>query len=213
MNDHVEQRSSEWFALRLGKVTASRLGDVLARTKTGYSASRENYMAELVIERLTGSSVERFQSLAMRRGTELEPQARAAYAFMTGATVAEVGFIPHPQIANSGASPDAAVGGDGLLEIKCCEAAAHLEILLGAATPAKYYAQCQWQLACCQSAWCDLTFFSPVYPPGMDLHIRRIERDSAFIENAETEVVKFLAELEAKVAALRSRYGQIDEAA
>src|SRR5579859_2236913 len=101
----VEQGSPEWFAGRLGRVTASRLGDVLARTKSGYSASRDAYMAELLVERLTGAPIERFQSAAMRAGTEAEPQARAAYSFMRGVKVEQVGFVPHPRIAMSGASP------------------------------------------------------------------------------------------------------------
>ena len=208
-----EQRSAEWFAVRAGKVTASRLGDVLARTKSGYSASRDAYMAELVVERLTGAPVEKFSSAAMRRGTELEPQARAAYAFMTGAQVVEVGVVPHPTIAASGASPDGLVGESGLVELKAPEPHTHLETLLGTATPARYVAQMQWQIAATGRAWCDWVSFCPSFPPGMDLHIRRIERDPEFIANAESEVRKFLGELNAKVAALRTRYGRFEEAA
>src|SRR5688572_15980698 len=113
------QGSPEWFAERAGKVTASRIADMLAKTKTGWGASRANYAAQLVAERLTGTVVESYTSAEMRWGTETEPQAKAAYEFYTGSTIEDAAFIQHPKIAMSGASPDGFVGADGLLEVKC----------------------------------------------------------------------------------------------
>lgn len=202
-----EQRSDAWFAERLGKVTASRIGDLLARTKTGPSASRAAYMGELLAERLTGVRAEKFQSAAMKRGTELEPQARAAYGFLQGVTVEETGFVPHPRIGMAGASPDGFVGDAGLVEIKAPEIHTHVETLLGAEIAKSYRDQMQFQMACTGRAWCDWVSFCPALPAGMDLFVRRVDRDAAYIAEMESEVVKFLAELDAKVAALCARYG------
>jgi len=105
----MEQRSPEWFAARLGKVTASRIADVMATTKSGYGAGRANYMAELICERMTGKRQEGYTNAAMQWGTDQEPFARAAYEFLTDRTVSEVGFIDHPTIPMSGASPDGLV--------------------------------------------------------------------------------------------------------
>lgn len=206
----IEQGSAEWFAQRLGRVTASRLGDVLARTRTGYGASRDAYMGELIVERLTGAPIERFQSAAMRAGTETEPQARAAYSFLRGVPVEKVGFVPHPRIALSGASPDGLVGDDGLVEIKCPLVHTHVETLLGAAVPAKYVAQMQWQMECTGREWCDWVSFCPAMPAGMDLFVVRGERDDVYLKAAEVEVIKFLAELDGKVAGLLARYGKME---
>ena len=125
----MEQRTDDWYAARLGKVTASRVADVVAKTKTGYSSSRENYMADLIVERLTGQKAITFTNAAMERGVEQEPHARAAYSARTGELVEEVGFIDHPAIAMSGASPDGLVA-DGLVAFKCPNTATHLDTLL-----------------------------------------------------------------------------------
>lgn len=209
----IVQRTDAWIEARLGKVTASRMGDLLARTKAGsYGAGRANYMGELLVERLTGAPLDRFQSAAMRRGTELEPQARAAYAFLTGVTVKEVGFVQHPRIAAAGCSPDGLVGDDGLVEIKCPEVATHVDTLLGAEIAKGYRDQMQFQMASTGRAWCDWVSFCPLMPAGMDLFVVRVARDDGYIANTEGEVRKFLAELDEKVAALRARYGQMEAA-
>ena len=121
------QGSEEWIACRLGNITASRIKDVMAKTKTGPSASRKNYAAELALERMSGSKAERFVNAAMTHGTENEPFARAAYELMTGQMVDEVGYITHPSIERSGASPDGLVGDHGVLEIKCPNTSTHIE--------------------------------------------------------------------------------------
>lgn len=202
----MDQRTEEWFSARLGKVTASRIADIMARTKTGYSTSRANYMAELVAERLTGKKGESFSSSAMQWGTEQEPNARAAYESMKGVLVQEVGFVPHPRIDDSGASPDGLVGSDGLIEIKCPNTNTHLDFLMDDTIPEKYVLQMQWQMACTDRAWCDYASFDPRLPERMQLKIKRVARDNQTIVLMESEVARFLAELQNKVSKLTSLY-------
>jgi putative phage-type endonuclease len=197
-----------WKQERLGKVTASRIADMMARTKTGYGASRTNYQAELLVERLTGIPTEGFTSAAMQWGTETEPLARAAYEFLRDAEVQLVGFVPHPTIAMSGASPDGMIGEDGLVEIKCPNSATHLDTLLGGSIPSKYVSQMQWQMACTGREWCDWVSFDPRMPAHMQLFVRRLPRDFDMIAAIEKEVVAFLRELDDKIAALNKLYGQ-----
>ena len=207
----MEQRSPEWYAARLGKVTASRVADLMAKTKAGYSASRANYMAELICERLTGEAQEYFQNAAMQWGTDMEPQARDAYEFLRSVAVEETGFALHPRIVGFGASPDGLVGLDGLLEIKCPNTATHIETLLGEAVPSKYNAQMQAQMACTGRAWCDFVSFDPRLPDDMQIWIKRVPRDGEFISQMETEIAVFLSELEQKLDGLRARYMEAAE--
>lgn len=202
----MEQQSAEWFAARVGKVTASRVADVVAKTKSGPSASRKNYMAELICERLTGQPAERFQNAAMQWGTQTEPDARRAYAFHADVDVLEVGFVDHPRIAMTGASPDGMVGEVGLVEIKCPNTATHLETLLGGSVPEQYVTQMQWQMACTDSLWCDFVSYDPRLPQGMALFVSRVARDNDRIAELEAEVGAFLNELDSKVAELRRQY-------
>jgi putative phage-type endonuclease len=201
-----DQQSEAWFAARLGRVTASRVADVIARTKTGPSASRANYMAELVAERLTGSRGETFTSAAMEWGTDNEAEARLAYEFRTDATVDQVGFILHPRIEMSGASPDGLVGADGLVEIKCPNTATHIETLLTGAIPGKYETQMLWQMACTDRAWCDFASFDPRLPEEMRLFVKRFARDDARIAEMEEAVREFLFDLDTTVRRLTERY-------
>lgn len=202
----MEQGSAEWHAARLGKVTASRVADVVAKTKTGWSASRANYMAELIAERLTGTPAEKFTNAAMQWGTETEAEARAAYAFRTDADVIEVGFVEHPTIAMSGASPDGFVGDVGLVEIKSPNTATHLDTLLGQSVPGKYVTQMQWQMSCTGRQWCDFASFDPRLPESMRLYVERVPRNDALIAELEDAVVAFLRELDAKIERLVERY-------
>lgn len=198
------QGSDEWLAARCGKVTASRMADLLAKTKTGYGASRANYMAELIAERLTGQPAERFTSPAMQWGTANESDARSAYEFHADCDVAEVGFVPHPGILMAGASPDGLVGTDGLVEIKCPNTATHIDTLLSSVVAGKYITQMQFQMACTGRHWCDFVSFDPRMPVDLRLFVRRIVRDDAAIADMEAEIVKFLTELDGKVLALRA---------
>jgi len=204
----MEQRTEEWFAARLGKVTASRVADVVARTKSGYGASRANYMAELVCERLTGVRGEFFQSAAMQWGTEQEPAAREAYESKRGVLVLETGFVSHPTITMAGASPDGLIGTEGGIEIKCPNTNTHLDTLLSEKVPEKYLNQIYWQMACTGGLWVDFISFDPRLPESMQLFIQRVPRDDAAIRNLESEVQIFLSELEQKVNLLRIKYGE-----
>lgn len=209
----IEQGSEEWMALRRGKVTASRVSDVIAKTKTGWGASRANYMAELVAERLTGNTAEGFTNAAMQWGTEKEPEARSAYEFRMDATVDVIGFVDHPTLNMSGASPDGLIGKDGLLEIKCPNTATHIDTLLGLTVPSKYVTQMQWQMACTNRAWCDFVSFDPRMPEAMRLFVSRVHRDNEMIGELEQAIKVFLAELEKKVTDLTSRYSPKAKAA
>lgn len=209
----AEQRTPEWHEERLGKVTASAVAKVMAKLRSGKpSADRENYHAQLVTERLTGRPTESYTNAAMQRGIDLEPQARAMYAFTTGHDVEETGFVPHPTITMAGASPDGLCGDTGLVEIKCCGAARHIEMLRGSEPEDRYIKQILFQMACTGREWCDLAYFSPDFPEEMQLVVRRFDRDAAAIEEMETEVVAFLSEVEATVADLTARYLQREAA-
>lgn len=202
----IIQGTDAWFAQRLGKVTASRISDIIAKTKTGVAASRGNYLAQLVAERLTGQTADSFKSGAMQHGTETEPQARMAYEAETGLMVSEVAMIEHPTIAMSGASPDGLVGEDGLVEIKCPNTSTHIATLLADKAPSGYIPQMQWQMACTGRQWVDFVSFDPRMPEDMQLFIKRVPRDNALIAEYEAEAIKFLAEVQDtvdKLVALR----------
>lgn len=198
----IVQGSPEWLAQRVGKVTASRVADVIAKTKTGYSASRANYLAQLVAERLTGQPAETFKNAAMQHGTDTEPQARMAYETETGSMVTEVAMIDHPTIAMSGASPDGLVQIDGLVEIKCPNTSTHIETLLSGKVPSKYIPQMQWQMACTNRRWNDFVSFDPRLPEDMQLFIKRVERDDVLIAEYEDEIKAFLSEVDSTVQKL-----------
>ena len=199
MIEMMDQGSEAWFQVRIGKVTASRVADILAKTKSGYSTSRDNYMAQLVCERLTNQKAESFTNAAMQWGTETEPLARAAYEALKDVLVDEVGFVPHPSIKMAGASPDGLVGDDGLIEIKAPQTNTHIETLLSQTVPSKYNTQMQFQMACTGRQWCDFVSFDNRLPAELQLFVKRVPRDDVFIKQAEAEIVKFLAELDDKI--------------
>lgn len=204
--DEIEQRSPEWFAERCGKVTASKIADMMARTQKGWGASRANYAAQLVCERLTGTIEPSYTNAAMQWGNDWEPAAREAYGLLVGEFVEEIGFVPHPSIGMSGASPDGLVGDDGLVEIKCPNSATHIATLRGEPIPDKYIKQMQWQMACTGRQWCDFASFDPRLPDAMQLHVQRVARNDALIAEMEAAVFEFLREVAATVADLTARY-------
>ena len=185
--------------MRLGKVTASRVADILAKTKTGPSASRQNYLIELAIQRTTGIIEESYTNAAMEWGTQTEPQARVAYEVNTNNFVDQVAFVDHPTIAGFGCSPDGLVGNKGLIEIKCPNSATHWSYVKAKAPPTKYFIQMQAQMACTNSDWCDFVSFDPRMPERSQLLIVSVPRDNAFIVEMEAEIVKFLSEVKAEV--------------
>lgn len=203
----IEQGTPEWFAQRCGKATASRISDIVAKTKSGYSTSRANYMAQLVVERMTNQVAESYTNAAMEWGTTNEPFARAAYEAKTGVLVDEVGAIDHPIIAMSAASPDGLVGDGGCLEIKCPNTATHIETVLGGEIAKKYFDQMQWQMACTDSNWCDFVSYDPRMPEGLQLFVKRIPRDDKYLAELEEEVIQFLAEVDDKVNKLNDLKG------
>jgi len=198
----MDQRTDAWFAARCGRVTASRIADVMARTKSGYGASRATYLAQLVSERLTGEVAPSFSSPAMEWGTEKEPEARAAYSAKTCEIVEETGFHKHPTL-EAGASPDGLVGADGLVEIKCPNSATMIEYLRTRQIPQKYILQMQFQMLCTGREWCHFVAYDPRLGERLQLLIIRVERDPALIAEIESEVTQFLKELDQTVNELK----------
>lgn len=194
----AEQRSIDWFAARLGRATGSKFNDIMSRTKSGYSASRKNYAAELIIERLTGVPTETFTSAAMQWGTDNEPVARLQYSLETGNDVEETGFWQHDDL-DAGASPDGLIGEEGLLEIKCPNSATHIETLFKKKLPRQYQAQVQGQMWITGRKWCDFVSFDPRLPENAQLIIIRVERDDLYIAELEDEINDFLEEVEQQV--------------
>ena len=205
----IAQGTEEWFQQRLGKVTASRISDVIAKTKTGVSTSRQNYLVQLVSERITGKKGDSFVNQAMLDGIERESSAKQLYMRTRGVSVTEVGFFDHPVIKNSGASPDGAVNSkeegkyDGLIEIKCPIETTHTNTLISKSVPSKYIPQMQWQLACTGAKWVDFVSYNPNFPEELQLFVARVDRDDTYIGELEAEVLKFLDEVDQTILKLK----------
>lgn len=199
------QGSAEWLAERAGCLTASAIADMLAKTKTGESASRANLRARLVAERLTGMPQDSFSSSAMKWGNEQEPFARAAYEIASGNLVDQVGLVMHPAIPFAGASPDGLVDESGLVEIKCPNTATHIEYLLAGVPPKKYQPQMLWQMECTGRKWCDFVSFDPRMPENMQLFIVRFHRDEKALDEIRNEAIAFLAEVEELIQQLNKK--------
>lgn len=204
----VLQSSDDWHQARVGHVTASRVADVIAKTKTGWGSSRANYAAQLVAERLTGKASDNYVNAAMQWGLDTEPHARAAYEFVRDANVSPAAFILHPSIEWAGATPDGFIGDDGLVEFKCPATATHIETLRDGGVPGKYVTQVQWQLACSGRKWCDFVSFDPRMPERMRLYVRRLARDDDMIGALERHVETFLAEIDDTLKQLRRQYAE-----
>jgi putative phage-type endonuclease len=195
----IEQGSPEWFAARLGKATASNFNAIIARgAKEAFLAGRKNYRAQLVIERMTGKTPDRFSNDAMMWGRDTEALARLMYTLRTGRPVQQVGFIQHPEIM-AGASPDGYLPEDGRLEIKCPNTATHIETLKAKEMPPEYKAQVQGQLWITAGEWSDFMSFDPDMPERSQIFIQRIERDEPFIEMLRNEVGEFLLEVDGEI--------------
>ena len=195
----IEQGTDAWLQLRLGKVTASRVADIMAKTKTGVSASRGNYLIELALQRVTGNIEPMYTNDAMQHGIDEEPYARVAYEVKTGNFVDQIAFVEHPTIEWFGCSPDGLVGNDGLIEIKCPNSATHWATIKDGKPPNKYVIQMQTQMACTNRQWCDFVSFDSRMPERSQLFICRVERDQTMIDEIEVEVMKFLNEVESEV--------------
>lgn len=191
------QGSDEWLQARLGKVTASRVIDIIPSVKTGkYNASRKNYMAEKVIEILTEKPIDNFVSTAMEWGTETEPLARSAYEAETGNMVEEVGFINHPTIKNFGASSDGVIDKDLILEIKCPNTAQHINLLTGGKIKRDYIYQMESEMMCCDAKQCHFVDYDPRLPDNLSYILFAFTYDPDRRKEIESEVNKFNAELD-----------------
>ena len=190
----MEQRTDEWFAARLGKVTASKVSDVMSK-----GMGRETYMTYLIAEVLTTERASSFTNTAMEWGTATEPYARQAYEALNNLWVEEIGFAQHPTIERAGASPDGLVGDDGLIEIKCPNTATHLDTLIDKTVPKKYINQMQCQMACTGRKWCDFVSFDNRLPEDLQIFVLRVERDDKHIAEMEIAITKFLAEMQEKI--------------
>lgn len=197
----MEQRTDEWFKARLGKVTASRICDVLAATST---AAYQNYQAQLIAERLTGEPYESHVTSAMQWGIEKEEDARSLYEFMTDETVMEIGFVPHFNIKESGASPDGLIGLNGQIEIKCPNTATHIKTLTTRKIEKKYRNQMTWQMACTGRAWCDFVSYDPRLPAEHNLCVIRFERDDEEVKEMELAVKQFIRSLDDKISKMKA---------
>jgi hypothetical protein len=196
------QGSDEWLSARAGIATASCFCDIMATIKSGEAASRRNYRAKLVVERLTGKPVRGFVSKSMEQGTLREPLARLAYEAETGISITEVGLVLHDTL-EAAASPDGLAGRIGL-EIKSPELATHLEYLKMPAEPAEYTWQIQGQCWICELDAVDFVSFNPDYPENLQIVIRRIRRDEAAIKRLADEVARFMDEVRAETETVRN---------
>lgn len=186
------QNTVEWLEFRIGKITASRVGDVMNFRKDGKpGADRLRYLSELVAERLTGRAADHYVTPAMERGTDEEPFARAAYEVATGVDVEQVGAVVHPTMDYFSASPDGLVGTGGMVEFKNPTTIKHLEWILADVVPEEHKAQMYAGMACAERHWCDFVSFDSRLPPGLRVFIKRLMRDDDKIAELEEAVNSF----------------------
>jgi len=191
------QGSPEWHAARLGKVTASRIADVMSRTKAGkFSAKRADYLMELVCERLTGNAGDHFVTRDMAWGIDNEDGAAELYSFTRDVELETVGLVYHPNITQALASPDRLVGDDGLIEIKCPKTTTHFGYLMSEEIPEEYKLQIYWQLECTGRRWCDFVSFDPRMPGNAQMFVRRIEANPIGLAQCVEDVNLFLEEVD-----------------
>lgn len=200
------QRDDAWYSNRLGKITASRIGDLMAKTKTGESASRKNYISQLVVERLTETKVETYKNDAMQYGIDTEAEAREFWENEHFKKVELCDFFDAPDISMSGASPDGLIDDDGLIEIKCPNSATHLALLLGGPIPRQYILQMQWQMYCTNRHYCIFFDYDNRFPLEMRGCERRVERDEKLIDEIKEEVIRANEEIESTLKKLRGNH-------
>ena len=199
----MPQGSPEWLAARAGKVTASRINDVMAAKTT---AAYRDYRAQIVAEILTGQPQESgFTNAAMQWGTEQEKFARAEYEIFCGWDVQEVGLVLHPTIERGAASPDGLVSTNGAVEIKAPKTATHLQTLIDKKQPRQYENQMLWQMACTGREWCDFVSFDPRLPEDLQLFVHRFDRDDKRIAEIEEAVKQFLSEVDDLIDNIRKK--------
>lgn len=196
-----EQGSEAWYRARAGIPTASMFDAVLAKGRGGgESKTRRTYMLKLIGERLTGQPMESYSNDHMERGKVMEEEARQLYALVRDVEPQPVGFMRRGE---AGASPDALIGADGLLEIKTKAPHLQLECILADRLPPEHVAQVQGQLWISGRSWCD--FVS--YWPGLPLFRTRVERDETYIAGLKVAVTEFLDEMEFTITKINA-YGR-----
>ena len=207
----MDQRSQEWWDARCGKVTASRVGDLMARnqprkgkTVGEWSARRNNYLEEKIAERIIGKPRDRKKVASLDYRLELEPDARKAYEFYFDNEVVQVGFIDHPRIPNFGASPDGLVGSDGGQEIKCLDPETHIRLIRAGGVDLDYVYQCQSGMACTDRKWWEFVAYCPEMPEEGRIWVQRFQRNDIMIADIEKNVIEFLAEVDQKVEEVRA---------
>ena len=192
VSSDYEQGSAEWFQARCGRITASRIADVMAQNKNGsWSSRRIDYMWELAEERITGQCIAKYVNAAMQWGTETEPEAREFFEGRYDLEVEQTGFILHPEMDYAGASPDGLIGADAIIEIKCPTTKTMLQTLNDNLPDERYVLQCQWQMACTNSRYAWLVYFDPRLDDSMCMKRFYIERDFALITKIENFVHDF----------------------
>ena len=197
-NEELIQGSDEWFAARVGKITASRLGDIMRKTKWGESTYKAKVRLELAIERITGKSASSVtMNQAMRDGVEREPDARKLFEAVTQKEVALCGSFDHPTIVNTSASPDGLLRGENaVLEIKCPTHATHAKNLMSEKMPKNYEYQVQWQIACTESDFAYFASYHPDFPKDLRLKYVKVDKDDSIIKSLEEAVRQFDIEIE-----------------
>jgi len=198
------QRSPEWFAARLGRLTSSRAADMMATRKDKKeSADRKNLRVQLALERLTGRPCERdYQSGDMQYGVVTEPEAYAVYEAMTGQLLQRSGFLAHNELM-AGASLDGHVGDyEGIVEIKCPLPATHMEYLKTGAVPSDYLWQVIHSLWITGAEWCDWMSYAKEFPEHLQAKFVRVKRTDVDIAAYELAVRLFLSEVDKEVEAV-----------
>ena len=200
-NEELIQGSDEWFSARLGKITASRLGDLMKVTKYGESTYKTRLRMELAIERITGKPASNVvMNKAMHDGVEREPDARTLFEAVTGKEVALCGSFDHPTVVNTAASPDGLLRGENaILEIKCPTHVTHAKNLMAETMPNNYVYQVQWQIACTESTYGYFASYHPDFPPELRLKWVKVERDDEVISKITTAVKQFDIEIESLI--------------
>jgi len=204
-NKELIQGSDEWFAVRNGKITASKLSDLMRKTKYGESTYKSRLRMELAIERITGKSAsDNFMNKAMHDGVEREPDARKLFEAVTGKEVALCGSFDHPEVVNSSASPDGLLRGENaVLELKCPTHITHAKNLLSETMPKNYEYQVQWQIACTESEYAYFASYHPDFPPELRLKWVKVLRDNIMILDIEDAVRQFDIEVEDLIIKLK----------
>lgn len=203
----AEQKTEAWLIERLGKVTGSRFGEVIAKGKNGnFLKSRETAITEITLELLTGSPGAMWTSKATNWGNEHEPLARMDYEAATGEFCEEVGFIIHPEHLQVGCSPDGLLGNRKGYESKCpLTPTVHLDTLLNG-MPDEHMAQVQGGMWVCDCDEWDFVSFHPLFPAGMQLYIQTIKRDQAYIDDMAGKVLSAVEEINENVRRLLEKY-------